>query len=87
MAATLFMIGSSASAQQILGSVTGTVQDASGAVVPDARVEIRNVATNLEITARTQGNGFYSVTNIPIGTYELTFTKAGFQKEVNTEVW
>lgn len=86
VAATLFMIGSSASAQQILGSVTGTVQDASGAVVPDATVEIRNVATNLEITARTQGNGFYSVTNIPIGTYELTFTKAGFQKEVNTEV-
>jgi hypothetical protein len=53
---------------------------------PDATVKARNISTNLEITEHTQSNGSYSVQNIPIGTYELSFTKAGFQKEVHTQV-
>ncbi len=73
-------------AQQTLGAITGTVKDGSGAVIPDAIVLARNISTNLEITEHTQSNGSYTVQNIPIGMYELTFTKPGFQKEVHTQV-
>jgi hypothetical protein len=75
-----------AGAQQTLGAITGTVKDVSGAVIPGATVKARNIATNLEITEQTQSNGSYSVSNIPIGTYELSFTKPGFQTEVHTQV-
>jgi hypothetical protein len=73
-------------AQQTLGAITGTVKDSSGAVVPGATVKARNIATNLEVSEQSQTNGSYTVQNIPIGTYELIFTKAGFQREVHTQV-
>jgi len=73
-------------AQQILGTITGTVKDASGAAVPEATVRARNIATNLEVVEHTQANGSYSVPNLPAGSYTLTFTKEGFETETHTEV-
>src|ERR1700689_354883 len=73
-------------AQQILGTITGTVRDATGATVPDVTATARNIATNLTVTARSQSSGSYSVSNLPAGTYELTFTKEGFDSERHTEV-
>lgn len=75
-----------AAAQPVLGAITGTVKDASGASVPDVDVRARNIATNLEVRTRTQTNGSYSLSNLPIGTYELNFLKEGFEKESHTEV-
>ncbi len=73
-------------AQQVLGSITGTVTDSSGAAVPGVTVKATNIATNLEITEHTQGNGTYVIQNLPAGDYKLTFTKEGFQSETHTEV-
>ena len=73
-------------AQQTLGAITGTVKDQSGAGVPDAIVKVHNVATNLEVIAHTQANGSYSAPNLPVGMYELTTTKEGFQTETHTQV-
>src|SRR5580704_17280835 len=73
-------------AQVIFGTITGTARDASGSAVPDVTVTARNVATNLTVTARSQATGSYSVSNLPAGTYELTFTKEGFDAERHTEV-
>jgi hypothetical protein len=73
-------------AQQILGTITGTVRDASGSAVQDVTVTARNVATNLTVTARSQSTGSYSASNLPAGIYELTFTKEGFDAERHTEV-
>src|ERR1700678_2297569 len=73
-------------AQQILGAITGTVKDASGAAVPGATVKAINTATNLEVTAKTESNGSYLVPNLPAGTYTLAFTKEGFETESHTEV-
>ncbi len=73
-------------AQQIFGAITGTVRDATGSAVPDVTVTARNVATNLTVTARSASTGSYSVSNLPAGTYEVTFTKEGFDAERHTEV-
>jgi hypothetical protein len=76
----------SLSAQETLGAITGTVTDSSGAAVPDATVKALNKATNLAVTEHTQGNGSYSVPELPAGMYQLTFTKEGFETETHTEV-
>jgi hypothetical protein len=73
-------------AQQIAGSITGTVRDSSGAVVGDVTVTARNIDTNLSITARSQASGSYSISNLPAGTYELTFSKDGFDSQRHTQV-
>ena len=46
-------------AQDVLGGITGTVKDATGAAVPDATVRAQNVGTNLEVVQHTQANGSY----------------------------
>jgi Carboxypeptidase regulatory-like domain/TonB dependent receptor len=76
---TFALIIQLASAQQTLGSINGTVSDASGAVVQGASVKIRAVATNLEVSAQTKADGSFTITDIPIGTYEVTFVKEGFE--------
>ncbi len=66
-------------AQQTLGSMNGTVTDASGAVVQGATVKARSVATNLEVSATTKSDGSFSIADLPIGTYEVKFAKEGFE--------
>jgi hypothetical protein len=72
--------------QQVVGAITGTVTDPTGAAVPDATVKALNLATNLEITSQTKSNGSYVVPELPAGTYKLTITKDGFKTETHTEV-
>lgn len=81
-----FAIPVPAHAQQTLGAINGTVTDSSGAVVQGVAVKIRNVATNLTVDATTKEDGSFSVVDLPIGTYEVTFTKEGFKKEVHSEI-
>jgi hypothetical protein len=73
-------------AQQIVGAINGTVLDSSGATVSDAVVKARNVATNLEVMAHSKSNGTYSIGDLPVGTYEVSFAKEGFETENHTEV-
>lgn len=84
--AALAFLPSTAYAQQTLGSIDGVVTDSTGAVVPEAGVSIRNVATNLTVTAQTKGDGSFSVADLPIGTYEVTITKQGFEKVVYPQI-
>ena len=65
-------------AQQTLGSINGTVTDSTGAVVQNADVKVHNVATGLEQTAKTKSDGSFSIVDLPIGTYEVTFSREGF---------
>src|SRR5580700_4551731 len=64
------------------GTITGTVSDPAGAVVPNASIEARNEATDFKFTAGTSNTGNYTLTQIPTGTYELTIAVAGFKKYV-----
>lgn len=77
---------SPALAQVTLGTITGTVKDGTGAVIPGVTVEAKNIATGLDVSEQTQSNGSYSVSNLPIGMYELSFSKNGFQSEKHTQV-
>jgi hypothetical protein len=66
-------------AQQTLGGITGTVMDASGAVVPAATVTIVGDQTKLTRTLQTAETGRYDFVNLPIGNYTITVTRTGFQ--------
>ena len=59
-------------------SVTGTVVDATGAVVPNASVEIRNPVSGFERSAATDSTGKFSVPNVPFNPYHVTVTGQGF---------
>jgi len=80
------LVNQFASAQQTLGAINGTVTDSSGAVVQGAAVKARSIATNLEVTAQTKGDGSFSITDLPIGTYEVKFTKDGFETAVYPQI-
>ena len=82
----ILMIPLPSKAQQVVGAITGTVTDPTGAAVPGATVKATNLATNLEISAQTKSNGTYVVPELPGGTYKLTITKEGFKTETHTEV-
>jgi hypothetical protein len=62
------------------GTINGTVTDPAGAQVPNASVVVRNQASGNERTVTTNGEGLYSVTNIPPGVYSVTVTATGFKK-------
>ncbi|HUA19156.1 MAG TPA: TonB-dependent receptor [Bryobacteraceae bacterium] len=83
----LLVLGAALSlGQQIFGGISGTVLDATGAAVQDVTVKARNVATNLATTVHSQSGGVYSISNLPAGTYEVTFIKEGFETESHAEV-
>jgi hypothetical protein len=66
-------------AQNERGTITGAVRDASGAVVPDARVTVTNSATNVAIVAATNGQGEYTVPSLSPGSYTVRVEKSGFR--------
>src|SRR5215469_4811482 len=65
-----------------LGTMTGIVNDPSGAVVPDATVTIKDKSTNQTLTQTTNSAGRYTFVNLRPGDYEVTITKTGFAKAV-----
>jgi hypothetical protein len=60
------------------GTILGTVSDTSGAVIANAQVTIKDVATGVVRTASTNSTGFYSAPNLAPGQYELRISATGF---------
>jgi hypothetical protein len=73
-------------AQQTLGAMNGTVTDTSGAVIQNVSIKARATATNLEVTATSTSDGSFSIVDLPIGTYAVTFTRDGFQTVVYSQI-
>lgn len=65
--------------QSDLATINGQVKDASGAVVPGVQVTVTNTGTNEVRVLSTSDTGLYSVPDLPVGTYRLSFAKAGFK--------
>src|SRR5947208_1621376 len=59
-------------AQTERGSIAGTIQDSSGAVIPAAKVTVTNATTNVASTLTSTGTGDYSAVSLPPGVYAIT---------------
>jgi len=64
----------------VTGSMSGTVEDAQGAVVNGAKVTAVDLATNREFTAQTSDAGFFTIRGVPPGAYKLTVEAPNFRK-------
>src|SRR5437868_9365774 len=85
--AVLALLGQMFAQGGATGAITGTVQDPSGAVVANADVRIVNQDTGtLTRTTKTDSNGWFTVTLLPVWTYTLSVTSAGFQEAKFTDV-
>src|SRR5580658_5911484 len=79
--AVFFLICSVAAfAQGDRGTITGTVTDPTGAVVPNANIQVVNTQTSAVYKVATTNTGNYTLANLPVGTYVLTVDNAGFKK-------
>ncbi len=67
-------------AQSGRGTISGTVRDTTGAVIPAAKVTVTNVATNQTFDLVTSGTGDYTAADVPVGTYNVTVEKQGFHQ-------
>ena len=74
----LFFVCGSARAQTT-GSISGTVKDATGSVIPDIAVIARNVDTGVQQNATSNADGFYAFTTLPVGRYEIETFRPGFK--------
>jgi Carboxypeptidase regulatory-like domain/TonB-dependent Receptor Plug Domain/TonB dependent receptor len=63
-------------------SVLGTVTDSAGALVPNAAVQVKNLATGQAQQATTDGQGRYTIADLPVGNYEAQASAQGFQTTV-----
>src|SRR3989454_9141997 len=80
----VFLLAGVAQAQTITGSITGTVVDSSGAIVPGSKVTVTNEATGAERTLITTENGVFIFTNLVPTTYSVKIEQPGFRPVTRT---
>src|SRR5262245_17797063 len=66
-------------AQNITGTIVGTVKDSSGAVMPGVKLSLTNTATNQDVTVQTDASGDFVAPNLSPGTYNLKTEASGFK--------
>src|SRR5213592_5000877 len=76
----LFAFAFAAFAQTDRGTLTGTVSDATGAVIPGVPIEAKNVQTGATYQAGSSETGNYTLAQLPAGTYELSAILPGFKR-------
>jgi hypothetical protein len=69
-------------AQVTGGSISGTVVDTSGRVIPNCSIAITNTATGISRNVTTNTDGFYTAPNLIAGSYELNYSAPGFRTDV-----
>jgi len=83
----LFLLSGLAWCQTVTSQeISGLVQDVTGSVVPNVTVSVKNADTGFTRTAVSNDSGLFVVSNLPIGTYEVSAETAGFKKFVTTGV-
>jgi Carboxypeptidase regulatory-like domain len=85
IALSLLLLSAAASGQDT-GLITGTVEDKTGAVIPNAIVTISNVGRGINRTTKTNNAGEYVVPALPAGIYAVTISATGFRKYKATDV-
>lgn len=82
----LLFAGSSAYAQSTFASITGTVTDTSGAIVPNARIVVTNQATGIQSSAQSNAAGIYAVPQLNPGSYSLRAQANGFEEFLVSDI-
>ncbi|MBN1566456.1 MAG: TonB-dependent receptor [Acidobacteria bacterium] len=80
----LCLIVSVAGAQSDRGTITGTIADPAGAMVPNAQIEAKNINTGAVYQAASSQTGNYTIAQMPAGPYQLSVTVPGFKQYVRT---
>jgi len=82
----LYLFTGAAAAQTVTGTLSGTVADASGAVISGAKVTAKNTETGFAREGATNAEGYFQMPFLPLGVYDVTAEAQGFQKIVKTSV-
>ena len=82
LAVSLFFVGCVAHAQFDVGSLVGTIRDASGAAVPSTSITVTNTATNIETSATSNSSGDYEVPSLRAGVYTISAKAPNYAEAV-----
>src|ERR1700722_8406668 len=82
----IFLLLSGFAFAQSTGSITGTVTDPSGAVIPNAAVTVKNQGTGEEHATTTDSAGLYFVSSLPVGKYRIEVKANGMQATAATDL-
>ena len=66
--------------QQEMATMTGTIRDATGAVMPNAVVVATNIRTNISVKTETDDRGVYTIPSLRPGDYSVSAERPGFSK-------
>src|SRR3984957_19198277 len=84
---TVLILSAAGLAQELAATLTGTVTDASGALVPNATLVVHSEDTGADVRrVTTSSTGNFNITNLPAGKYTVTVQLEGFQKFVASSV-
>lgn len=75
----LFWLGSALGYAQFSSNIQGTVQDQSAAAIPNAKVQVRNLETQIVLNTTTNEAGFYRFNSLPPSRYEVSGEVSGFE--------
>jgi hypothetical protein len=84
--AALLVGESEAFAQQVTATVTGQVSDPSGAAIGNAKVTATDAQRGTEYTATTNGEGYYRIVQLNVGTYNVKVESKGFQSAQQSNI-
>ena len=84
----LFLFGSgiTAQSQSILGSINGSIHDASGAGIAGAKIMLHREETNTERSISSAPDGSYTALNLDPGTYTVSVAHEGFATKTSTHL-
>ena len=84
--AVLVAISSPVRAQVTGATLSGTLSDTTGAILPQGQVTAKNTQTGISTSAQTNSAGLYSIPNLQPGNYEVSFSATGFRTEVRSGI-
>jgi len=70
-------------AQAVRAAILGTVRDGTGAALPGVTIDARNTGTGVSQSVTTNGQGRFNLPDLPLGTYDVQASLAGFQSVVH----
>jgi hypothetical protein len=84
--AILLLAVSAAFAQSNRGSITGTITDSAGALMPGVRIEAKNIETEAVYQVASSSTGSYTINQLPAGAYQVSVSLPGFKHYTRTGI-